>query len=97
MRLIWSPSARDDLVGIDRYLSQLDPVVAMKVLLAIRNTANRLLEYPRIGRAVSAPFRVLGVRDTAFLIVYRLHGGAIEIIRIRHDREDWRGEIEAEF
>ncbi len=88
-RLIWSPSARDDLREIDIFLADRGSAAAGRVLRAIRATATRLLEYPRIGRALETPFRVFGVRGTPYVIVYRLLDDAIEVIRIRHMRENW--------
>jgi plasmid stabilization system protein ParE len=88
-RLIWSPEARDDLRTIGAWLGERDPQVALDTLRAIRHAADRLREYPRIGRAISEPFRVFGIRSTPYLLVYRLSGMEIDIIRIRHRRENW--------
>lgn len=88
-QLIWSPASRDDLKGIDEYMMERDPVVALEILRAIRSTAIRLLEYPRIGRAIEEPYRVLGARGTPYLVIYRLRDGVIEIVRVRHARENW--------
>ena len=95
--LIWAPSARHDLTTIDEYLSEYDLRAALNTLRAIRVAANRLTEYPRIGRAVDPPFRVLGIRSTQYLIVYRLKDGGVEIVRVRHRRENWTYDIEGEL
>lgn len=96
-RLTWSPAARRDLHAIDAFLLERDARAAVRTLQAIRASAGRLLDYPRIGRALDEPFRVLGVRGTPYLLVYRLRGGEVEIIRIRHSRENWLDEPEAEL
>ncbi|MES2057932.1 MAG: type II toxin-antitoxin system RelE/ParE family toxin [Pseudomonadota bacterium] len=96
-RLIWSPSSLDDLKGIDRYLAPLDGAAAGRILRAIRATAERLRDYPRIGRAIEERFHVLGVRTTPYLLIYRIIDTEIEIVRIRHAREDWLGEIEGDL
>ncbi|MGY4398035.1 toxin ParE1/3/4 [Sphingomonas sp. UYAg733] len=96
-RLIWSPSSLDDLKTIDLYLKPIDGGVAGRTLRAIRATADRLRDYPGIGRALAEPFRVLGVRTTPYLLVYRVAEAGIEIVRIRHAREDWLTEIEGEL
>ena len=95
-RLIWSPESLDDLRNIAAWLAPRDARAGLAALRAIRAAADRLTDYPRIGRAIDEPFRVLGVRTTPYLIIYRLHGDAIDIIRVRHRREDWlsiEGEI----
>jgi plasmid stabilization system protein ParE len=96
-RLIWSPSSLDDLKTIDLYLKPLDGAAAGRMLRAIRATADRLRDYPRIGRALEQRFRVLGVRTTPYLLIYRIVGGGIEIVRIRHAREGWLTDIEGEL
>ena len=88
-RLTWSPSARGDLKGIDAFLAERDAAAAVRILRAIRITAERLRDYPQIGRALDEPFRVLGVRGTPYLIIYRLREGEVEIVRLRHARESW--------
>ena len=96
-QLIWSPRSGRDLAEIDAYLSERDPAAAVQMLRAIRASAARLADFPRLGRPFGQPFRVIGVRKTPYLILYRLRGGAIEIVRIRHARQDWSGAIEAEL
>jgi len=88
-RLIWSPASRDDLRRIDAWLGARNPVAAAQILRSIRAAALRLTDYPRIGRALEEPFRVLGIRHTPYVMVYRLHDDRVEIVRIRHARENW--------
>ena len=67
------------------------------MLRLIGSAANRLLDYPLLGRAVRDPYRVIGVRTTPYLLVYRLQPSGVETVRVRHGREDWLGPIEAEL
>ncbi|MEO5937984.1 MAG: type II toxin-antitoxin system RelE/ParE family toxin [Sphingomonas sp.] len=95
-RLIWSPASRGDLHDIDGWLTERNPAAAARILRAIRVSSDRLRDYPRIGRAIDRPFRVLAVRTTKYLLVYRLHNDVVEIIRVRHAAETWlpvEGEI----
>lgn len=95
--LIWSPTSRLDLADIDAYLAEWDPAAAVRILRAIQSAASRLSEYPRLGWSVNERFRVISVRQTSFLVLYRLRDDRVEIVRIRHGREDWYGAIEAEL
>jgi len=95
--LIWSPTSRLDLADIDAYLSEPDPAAAVCILRAIQSAVLRLSHYPRLGWSIHQPFRVISVRQTPYLILYRLRDDAVEIVRIRHGREDWSGAIEAEL
>ncbi len=96
-RLIWSPSSRLDLSTIRDFLAERDPRVARDTLRAVQRVVRRMLDYPRIGRAVQEPFRVFGVRGTPYIVIYRLRDADVEIVRIRHGREDWLGQIEADL
>lgn len=96
-RLIWAPASLRDLRDIEAYLSQRNDAAAARVLRAIRDASNRLVDYPRIGRAYDEPFRVLSVRNTAYLLIYRLRRDDVEIARVRHARENWLDEAEAEL
>ena len=88
-RLIWSPSSLRDLHDIDAFLSERNDAAAARILRAIRHAAERLLDYPRIGPGIDDPFRILSVRTTPYIMVYRLKGPDIEIARIRHASENW--------
>lgn len=96
-RLIWSEASLRDISGIDDYLTGQNAAAAARIARAIRATALRLLDYPRIGRAFDESFRVLGVRTTPYLIIYRLRDGDIEIARVRHSSEDWLPRSEGEL
>ena len=96
-RLIWSPSARYDLVGIDLYLAPLNGAAAGRMLRAIGASAERLRDYPRIGRGLNERFRILGVRTTPYILVYRIGDDGIEIVRIRHEKEGWLDDIEGDL
>lgn len=95
-RLIWSPASRADLHEIDRFLTECNPAAAGRILRAIRASSDRLRDYPKLGRALQEPFRVIGVRTTKYVLVYRLRNDGVEIIRVRHSAENWLP-IEAEI
>lgn len=93
-RLIWSEASLRDINEIDDFLTEENPPAAARIARAIKATVVRLLDYPRVGRALNENFRVLGVRTTPYLIIYRLRDGNVEIARVRHGRENWLAEVE---
>lgn len=93
-RLIWSQASLRDIHAIDTFLQEENPPAAARIARAIRATVIRLVEYPRIGRALNEPFRLLGVRKTPYLVIYRLRDGNIEIARVRHASENWLADVE---
>ncbi len=93
-RLIWSEASLRDIAEIDEFLTGENPPAAARIARAIKATVIRLLDYPRVGRALDENFRVLGIRTTPYLIIYRLRDGNIEIARVRHGKENWLAEVE---
>jgi toxin ParE1/3/4 len=96
-RLTWSPSSRRDLLRIRDWLAAHDVRAALATIRAIRAAAIRLADYPELGRALEEPFRAIGVRGTSYILVYRLSDSGVDIIRIRHGREDWLAKPEGEL
>lgn len=91
-RIIWSPSSLGDLRRIDTYLSNVDPAAAVRILSAIRTKARQLAKFPESGPGMKVEQRSLGVRGTPYVIVYRFESDRVEVIGVRHTRENWREE-----
>ena len=92
MKVDWSAPALADLRGIDVYLADYSPDTAAEHLAAILAGADVLESYPSIGPALDGTTRSLRVRHTRYILLYRIRGTEVEILRVRHDREDWRPE-----
>ncbi len=91
-RIIWSGPSLLDLREIERFLSNDDAAAAARILRAIRSKSDQLRHFPSSGPALTGELRYLGVRDTPYLLVYRIEQNGVEVIRVRHVREDWRTE-----
>jgi toxin ParE1/3/4 len=86
----WTLPAANDLRAIDEWLSEnAGPEPAIRTLAAIGNRAQFLTNFPHGGRPSPGGLRVLRVWETRYLILYRIAGEAVEILRIHHEREDW--------
>lgn len=89
--LIWSAPARRDLQEINAWLREhRSPELAVRRLTAFRDRADFLTRFPHAGRPGGDGLRVLKVYDTPYLLVYQVAERTVEIVRIRHEREDWR-------
>ena len=88
-RVIWSDASRRDLRNIDDFISSDDAAAALGVLRRIRRSAALLEQFPAIGPILQGEQRYLSVRSTPYVIVYRIDNARIEVIRVRHAREDW--------
>ncbi len=90
--LNWTTPARIDLHGIEAYLSnEASGEVAVRILTAIRGRADLLRRFPQAGPMIrDADFRSLRIQGTPYLLTYRLTGSSVEILRIFHERQNWR-------
>lgn len=90
MKIIWSPQARDDLLGFYRYIAADNPGAARALHDRIVSRLFSLLETPQIGR----PGRVAGTRElviagTSYIAPYRVRGEALQILRVYHTARQW--------
>lgn len=92
LRLEWSIKALIDFDEAQAYIAQENPFAAQTVADRIWQASYRLAETPNIGRAGIEPgTRHWTVQRTPYLIVYRVAGDVLEILRVWHGRRDWMG------
>jgi addiction module RelE/StbE family toxin len=90
MQLRWSEEAADDLERITNYLFEETPQHAPELVRAIYNTPAALLQFPHRGR----PGKMKGTRELVlaplpYIVVYRIAGDAMHILRILHGAQNW--------
>ncbi len=82
-RVIWTPQAVADLRNARSYIEDFNPLAAQKLATRLWTAAESLGEQPERGRSIGRGRREFtNVRP--YLIRYRLKGGAVEILAIRH-------------
>lgn len=90
MAVEWTAPAIADLYAIDDYWSAYAIGSAERVLELIETAAAFLSTMPSAGplieRSVARKWRVA---HTSYLPIYRIRDERIEILRVRHGREDW--------
>ncbi|MGF1550657.1 MAG: type II toxin-antitoxin system RelE/ParE family toxin [Sphingomonadaceae bacterium] len=91
-RLIWTGAARADLARIDDYYAEADPAFPERMGDNAIAAGRILMEWPHAGSLLGGEqdFRKWPVKSTPYIFIYRILGDRIEILRVRHDREDWR-------
>jgi plasmid stabilization system protein ParE len=91
MRLVWLPEAQADIQRLYNFLRERDPRAAERAIRAMQLGAQRLLEFPHLGRRiddeterreVSVPFGA-----GAYILRYRMHDETIVVLRVWHSRE----------
>lgn len=90
MKLTWTPRARAERTNAIDYIAQDNPNAALAQLDQIERQTDMLIQHPEIGR----PGRRQGTRElvisrTPFILVYRIKGKRIEVIRFLHSSQQW--------
>lgn len=91
LRVEWTRSALRDLEQAQDYIAQDNPTAAREIAQRVADAAKGLTDHPKLGR----DGHVSGTRErpvdrTPYLIVYRIRGQVIEILRLWHGRQDWQ-------
>ena len=91
IRVEWTLPARDDLARIDDDFAAPDPEFAEKVARTAIRAGRFLSDWPGSGSLISnGGLRKWPVKDTPYILMYRILQDRIQILRVRHNREDWR-------
>jgi toxin ParE1/3/4 len=86
----WLPQAQSNRLEQLEFIAQDNPLAAINQDEEIERQINMLLAHPQMGR----PGRVAGTRElvisgTPFVVIYRLQGQSIEVIRLLHSAQQW--------
>ena len=91
MRIIWSPTARDDLKHVRSYIARQNPAAA--AAKAILEAVQKLARHPSMGRPGRLPgTRELVVTGTPFMVPYTVRDQDVEIIAVLHGAQMWPDE-----
>ena len=90
MQVQWTVSAGLDREAAIDYIAKDNLSAALSQLDEIEGQTDRLANYPNLGR----PGRVKGTRElvvnrTPFIVVYRIKGEFIQILRVLHGAQQW--------
>ncbi|HKO23711.1 MAG TPA: type II toxin-antitoxin system RelE/ParE family toxin [Chloroflexota bacterium] len=90
MRVRYVPRARAQLRRIGRYIAQDSPTAAQQVVARITEAVDGLATFPTMGR----PGRVIGTRElivpgTPYVVAYRVHENAVEVLAVIHSAQQW--------
>lgn len=91
-RVIWAEAAISDLHEIEEYLVRTYGVAfARHTIKSLIDAANWLLRQPHGGERLAFDgWRKWRPRKIRHVRVYRIVDDGIEVLRVRHERNDWR-------
>ncbi len=88
--LVWLKRALNDRDAQLDYIAKDNPLAAVAQGDHIDDQIDQLLQHPKMGR----PGRTQGTRElvisrTPFIVVYRIKGKRIELLRLLHGAQKW--------
>lgn len=91
-QVIWAEAAINDLHAIEDYLAETySSALARHVIKSLIAAANWLLLHPHGGERLAVDgWRKWRPRKSRHVLVYRIVEDGIEVLRVRHERNDWR-------
>lgn len=91
MRIVWSPTSQRKIDEIVGYISKDNVDAALALVEEFEKRVRHLKKHPRSGRIVPAlndeMVRQLVVQSN-YLIIYEIHQDRIDILTIRHAKQD---------
>ena len=86
----WLPAANTNRFEQLDYIAKDNPLAAISQDEQIEHQVDMLMRHPQMGR----PRRLSGTRElvisrTPFIVVYRVKGTRIEVIRLLHSSQQW--------
>ena len=85
MKVRWLSPALAELDRVYEYISQENPKAARHVFTRIRKSTEKLKRFAESGRAGHVPeTRELLVSGLPYLVVYRVIGDTVEVLRVFH-------------
>jgi toxin ParE1/3/4 len=89
VRLRWLRSGSETLRHHVNFIAAENSVAAARVRHKIKSTVLRLLDFPDSGRTGQVPgTREVVVTNLPYVVVYRVTGDAVEVLRVLHTSMD---------
>lgn len=94
MQIVWSVPASLDRDRIFSFIEEDSSIAAVLVDERIRDQIRMLLTFPQMGREGRVEeTRELVIQNTPYVVVYRVTGEQILILRVLHGRQQWPEEL----
>jgi toxin ParE1/3/4 len=85
MKIRWLKKALRNLEQVHAFISQDNPETAAQIILKIQSSVEHLVAFPFMGRTGRVEgTRELMIASTPYLVIYRVKGNTVEILRVLH-------------
>lgn len=89
MKIEWARLAADDLEDIDAYISRDNPASADRVIATLRQSVEKLTDFPSLGReGLVKGTRELVITTLPYVISYRVKAETVQILTVLHTARD---------
>ena len=93
MKLVWLPRAIANRDAQLDYIARDNPKAAVEQGDRIEKQISQLIEQPKMGRAGRKQgTRELVISRTSLIVIYRIKGKRIELVRVLHGAQQWPAE-----
>lgn len=96
MKIRWTVAARQDRAEIIEYIAIENPLAALKMDELFSAAADRLKDFPKIGRTG----RIAGTRElfphSSYRLVYEIEGDTVWVLTVVHTARQWPPAAESE-
>jgi toxin ParE1/3/4 len=90
MKLRWLPTATRNRFEQLNYIAQYNPYAAIRLDEEVEKQINQLLTFPELGKVGRVhTTRELTLNRTPFIVVYRLIGDEIQLLRLLRNEQQW--------
>jgi len=90
LTLVWFKRAINDRDAQIEYIARDNPLAAVSQGDRIEEQVDMLIDHPKMGRTGrKKDTRELVISRTPFIMVYRIKGQRIELLRLLHGSQQW--------
>jgi toxin ParE1/3/4 len=91
LKIKWTVNALRQLERVHRFYAEFDRRLAARIFRTIQFSVRRLARFPSSGRQgqVAGTFELV-FQELPFVVVYRIEGDEIQILRVIHTSTDWK-------
>lgn len=90
LKIVWLPQAQITRLAQLDYIAQNNSLAAIAQDAEIERQVDVLINHPELGRLGRVDgTRELVISHTLFIVVYRINGQRVEILRVLHSAQMW--------